>query len=268
MKTIVTDLDGTLLNSDRKLSDVNSEALRECVKKGIDIWVATARPYRLVFSEKGVLKNLTFLEEKGVFYNGAYVYNKTTGYEKHYLISSKLTNKTISQIENYDPTLRIAIQNGESYHSYTHPDSETIEGWGFPLEECIAFEEAKNLPSSKIVVWDEGRNLSGLYGALIRSLSDSLNIYITNRNHWIQIMSRDATKESALMDMFKQHGVKPEDVVAFGDDLPDLGMIRIFGCSLAVGNAMQGIREAATYTTLNNDQHGVSYALREILELI
>ena len=81
-------------------------------------------------------------------------------------------------------------------------------------------------------------------------------------------MSKEASKEQALLDILSHHGVTPEEVVTFGDGQNDLGMIQTFGCGIAMGNAIQPVKDAAKHVTLVNDEHGVGYALREILGII
>jgi hydroxymethylpyrimidine pyrophosphatase-like HAD family hydrolase len=81
-------------------------------------------------------------------------------------------------------------------------------------------------------------------------------------------MSKEATKENALLDIFAQEDINSEEVVVFGDGLNDLGLIRTFGWGIAVANAKRELKDAVTYTTLSNDENGVSYALREILRVI
>ena len=87
--SIVLDLDGTVLNSKRTVSAESVQALRECITNGLNIWITTARSARTVYGEKGPLYGLDFLEEKGVFYNGAYAFNKTSGYTRHYRVLSQ-----------------------------------------------------------------------------------------------------------------------------------------------------------------------------------
>ena len=118
------------------------------------------------------------------------------------------------------------------------------------------------------MIWDDVKDLTNLYETLQASFSEVLNIYLTDSHNWIQIMSKEATKEIALLEMLSYHGISSEEVVVFGDDLPDLGIFCTFGCSVAVENAKPELKNAARYTTLSNNENGVCYALREILELI
>lgn len=266
-KAIVLDLDGTLLGSDHAVSPENLQALRDCAENGLEIWIATARSYRTVFEETGPLNNLDFIEEKGVFHNGAYAVNKLNGYLRHYPIQSHTVTETLDLVETVEPDIRIALQHMED-HSFRFIEDETLEFWACTQDECIDYSEARTLPTSKIAIWDDSRDLTPLFEILQARFGKALNIFLSDSNTWILIMSKEASKEQALLDMLSHHGVSPEEVVTFGDGQNDLGMIRTFGCGIAMGNAVQELKNTATYTTLTNEENGVSYALREILRLI
>ena len=78
--TIVLDLDGTLLGSNGSVSPQDQQTLLECTKSGLDIWIATARAFRVVYGKTGPLHTINFLQPKGVFHNGAYAVDKATNY--------------------------------------------------------------------------------------------------------------------------------------------------------------------------------------------
>ena len=266
-KALVLDLDGTLLHSNRSVSPENLQVLRESVDAGIDIWIATARSYRTVFEETGPLYGIDFIEPKGVFHNGAYAVNKLTGYMRHYPIQHELVTEILDLAESIEPEIRIALQNKED-HSFKFLEPETLEFWACTHDECTEYSEARTLPTSKIAIWDENRDLTPLFEVLHTRFGESVNIFLSDENTWILIMSKEASKEQALLDILFRHGISPEEVVTFGDGQNDLGMIQTFECGVAMGNAIQELKEVANYTTLTNDEHGISYALREILKII
>lgn len=264
---IVLDIDGTLLHSNRSVSHENLQALKKCVEAGIDIWIATARSHRSVFGETGPLHDIDYIEPKGAFHNGAYAVNKVNGYLKHYPIEPTLVTKIMDMVEAKGPHLKVAIQNQED-HSFKFIDPETMEFWSCTEEECIEYSTARTSPALKIAVWDEKEDLTQLYESLMACFGEELNIFLSGNNTWILILSKKASKDQALLDMYSYHGVSPDKVVTFGDDLNDLGMIQTFGCGIAMGNAIQPIKDAAKHVTKTNDEHGVNHALREILKII
>ena len=81
---IAVDVDGTLLNSNGRLSSITLEALRHCVRKGILLYLATARPRRLIFREGEAHGEVDFLKTRGVFYNGAVAVDDSIGLYKHF----------------------------------------------------------------------------------------------------------------------------------------------------------------------------------------
>ncbi len=87
LSAVVLDIDGTLLNSQGHISDANLAALQECARKGIVLYVATARPKRLVFRPYEVSADVSFLTDRGVFYNGAMAIDRELDHISHHSIS-------------------------------------------------------------------------------------------------------------------------------------------------------------------------------------
>ncbi len=263
---IVLDIDGTLLNSQGRLSEANLLALRECARRDILLYVATARPQRLVFRPREVSGDVNFLVERGVFYNGALAIDSTLGYSRHWPLSAGLVNAITKYLVNSVPDLNIAIQNRDDYHSFRLPmDESDLIRWGFSHEELLPFSEACGRECSKIVAWHRTRELSDVYHGLIDGYSDSINAFLTDSGRWLQLMAGEASKECALLDLLSLRCIAADEVAVFGDDTPDMGMFRTFGCSIAMGNAPEELKDAATYVTRSNDDDGVAFALRKYL---
>lgn len=183
--TIVLDLDGTLLGSNRLVSPQDQQTLKECIKSGLDIWIATARAYRVVFGETGPLYTLNFLKPKGVFHNGAYAVDKTTNYLRHYPISANTVTKILDTVESIKPNIPIAIQSIEE-NSFRYKDPNTLEFWGCSWDECIDYNIAQKSPCSKIAMWDTN-DLIKLHETLVQKYGDETNIMLSDNNHWIQV---------------------------------------------------------------------------------
>jgi Cof subfamily protein (haloacid dehalogenase superfamily) len=263
---IVLDIDGTLLNSQGRLSEPNLLALRECAQRDILLYVATARPPRLVFRPREAPGDVSFLLERGIFYNGALAIDNTLGYSRHWPMSAGLVKAVTGYLADAVPDLNIAIQNRDEYHSFRLPmDESDLISWGFSQEELLPFSEACGRECSKIVAWHRTRELLDVYHGIIDGYSDSINAFLTDSGRWLQLMAGEASKERALLDMLSLRGIAPDELMVFGDDMPDAGMFRTFGCSIAMGNAPKELRDTATYVTRSNDDDGVAFALRKYL---
>ena len=266
---LVLDIDGTLLNSQGHISDANLAALKECAQKGIVLYVATARPKRLVFRPYEVAEDVSFLTDRGVFYNGAMAIDRELDHCGHWPLSAELVFFITGYLVDAVPDIQIAIQYKDDYHSFRQPvDDEMLEGWGFAREELIPFSEACQQECSKIVAGHETRNLADVYQKLLEQCGDRSRIFLTDSDLWLQFMSNKASKENALLELLSLRGIVPEEVVVFGDDVPDLGMFGTFGCSVAMGNAKAALKEAATYVTRSNDEDGVAFALEKYLGIL
>lgn len=266
---IVLDIDGTLLNSQGRLSDVNLSALRECNRRDILIYIATARPQRLVFRPREVLGDAAFLRKRGVFYNGATAMDRSLGYSRHWPMSAELVSVVIDYLVEVVPDIQIAIQNKDDYHSFWLPvEDHHLISWGFSREELMPFPEARQRECSKIVAWHSSKDITDVYHDLLDRYGGRINFFLTDSCQCLQFMSIEATKENALLDLLSLRGILPEDVAVFGDDIPDLGMFRTFGCSVAMANAKDALKKIATYITRSNDDDGVAFALEEYLGII
>ena len=95
------DVDGTLLNSKGRLLPGTMEALRHCVRKGILLYLATARPRRLIFREEEVHGEVDFLKTRGVFYNGAIAVDDSIGAYTHWPIAGDTVSATVGFLETF-----------------------------------------------------------------------------------------------------------------------------------------------------------------------
>lgn len=84
---IVFDIDGTLLDSQGRLSQANALALRECFRRNIVLYVATAVPVKFAGNK---LADVPFLMDRGVFYNGALAMDSSLGYSRHWTLPAGL----------------------------------------------------------------------------------------------------------------------------------------------------------------------------------
>lgn len=82
---------------------------------------------------------------------------------------------------------------------------------------------------------------------------------------WYKLTKKSATKERAIEALSEATGIKAAEMIAFGDDLVDLGMLRMCGCGVAMGNAVEAVRCAADDSTGTNDADGVAEYLKKRL---
>lgn len=240
MKAIITDLDRTLLHTDKSVSDETVRILKECKGKGIAVVVATARPERSIqeYQEQIGFDALITL-------NGART-----------VIGSQVLNNSIPK-ESVMNMVRKLEQIKDAIISL-----ETNEGLyanrEIPLWNPIVVKKLSeaDLPDQfyKVIVSSESLDLHDCLNDII----DDDTYYSVASGILFQIMSKSATKWNGISDMLKSFGIDSKDVVYFGDDNDDIESIERCGTGVAVENAIAEVKEVADIVIKSNDDDGVA----------
>ena len=83
-------------------------------------------------------------------------------------------------------------------------------------------------------------------------------------SHWYKFTKKEATKENAILKACGFCGIRLQDVTAFGDDGPDIGMLRLCGTGVAMGNATDPVKAAADVIIGSNDEDGIALYLEAL----
>lgn len=265
------DMDGTLLNSEKKLTGRTLSALNACRERGIRLFVATARPPIL-----GRMLGWTE-EEQGLFDGGIYCNGgcEVIGERmRYYFIPQKIVETCISRV-NICKTVNIALQMAGELHAFNHPLADSAyPRWGITREEAVPITKGCAIQTVKILVYHENiiDTVTTLPSALIEELRDccghQAQFYLTDGGKVIQITSNLANKYQSIERIRIQLGLEKTEVAVFGDDLNDLEMLSGYPNSVAIGNGCEQIKQSARWVTRDNDADGVAYALEQMLKLI
>ena len=252
---IVSDLDGTLLNSKKEISTRNYNAIMDCSKLGMKFIFATARPPRAVrsFMNEELLNIGSF-----VYYNGAYINCKHTGINEHVAIESEVTAELLDYCLNCNPDLDLSLEVKDEWLSIRdHDYSTVIQVKDNPIVKPL--EELRSLEASKILFSGKIDMLS-----FQEKFGNKLNILITDNGNLVQVSSSKASKESAIAALCKEMNVSVENVMVFGDDFNDIGLFDICGWPVAMGNAIDELKLRAKEITETNDNDGVAAILERL----
>ncbi|MCL2409628.1 MAG: Cof-type HAD-IIB family hydrolase [Oscillospiraceae bacterium] len=250
IKIIVTDLDNTLLRSDKSISDRTITVLKECRTKGIKIVFATARSTQ---SASRFLEQFT--PDIFVGYGGALV---SAGEEviHRFDISAEIAARIIKDCLNTPEISAIlainesvaltnnveALAEKDSAH-YQYVDSLTDCNYSYLK---ISINAASQPAIEKI---------AANYPTLDMLRYTGENLY--------RFANRNAVKWNALTAISKHFNVSTDTFVAFGDDVNDLEMIAKCGIGVAVENAIDEVKAVAGYICGSNDNDGVANWLKK-----
>lgn len=242
-KLMIFDLDGTLLNSKKVISDRTRNAIIRCKNNGVLIGYITSRSTRKVSS---------FLDglpcDAISYYNGASVYvgNKL-------LVSNDISYEDscnlINTIKAEYPEIEAEIcMEPISYKKGAAMNLDTKE-----LTPC-SFDELPHLPIQRIRIAPPNE-LSPDY---FKSINTSkLNVFFASDGS-VFITDSSAKKEYAMKSIADKLGIELKDTAAFGDDIADLEMLIQAGIGVAMGNSIQLLKNTADYVTDTNDNDGVA----------
>ena len=245
IKAVITDLDRTLLHTDKSVSQYTLDILKKCHDHGILIMAASARPLRdiLIYNDLISFDAITAT-------NGAVVSLPQNLLEIG--IPCESGEKILSAILQY-PDVFLSIETSKGL--YSNRD--------IPVWEPVIWDKFPTLPENiilyKILASSQQKPL---YEGIETTLTDDVYHTIAN-NDLIQIMSKEATKWNGIKQMLSHFGVSPSEAVYFGDDNDDLEPIIKCGTGVAVSNAIPYVIEAADKVTTSNDEDGVARFIEE-----
>lgn len=241
MKAIITDLDRTLLRTDKRISEYTLQVLKKCRDKGILIMAATARPERAILDY-----HMQVHFDAMTVTNGARVC--VAGQELSGYPVERESVKVILERLCKIPDAVISLECGHEVYSNTE-----IPEW-----EAKVFTEFPKLPTSgtiyKILVSRENENIVSLVESL---LTEDTYCTVAGSN-LVQIMNKKATKWNGIQMMLRACHISTEEAVYFGDDNDDIEALKQCGVGVAVANAIEEVKKAADVVVESNDEDGVA----------
>ena len=271
MKALFFDLDGTLLDSTKRIPDSAVEALRAARSKGVRVFLASARSPRLGETLGWTAREFD-LFDGGVYSNGGYV--ETAGRGRYAFIDPQAVRGCVEAVSR---TGDIHLSLHSPGHGYTlnFPLTETLKkSWGIteenlrPLDDHTMSQTAKMLVFRRELVGETEPLPEELWRELSAICEGRARCYLTDQGASVQITSLDAGKLVAIRRIQADMGWADEDIAFFGDDVNDLEMISAYPVSIAMGNGVEAVKSAAKYVTIPNDDGGIAHALKHILKII
>ncbi len=251
IKMIITDLDNTLLRSDKSISEYTISILKRYQEKGVIITFATAR------STQAAARFLDqFTPDIFIGYGGAIAFAGEEIISRFDIpadISSQLINECLQESEI---SCIHAINESVAYTNRidsSNTDSSHYSYFDFSLDSNISYLKISLVTTDPHIVESIALNYPML--DMLRYTGE--NLY--------KFANRNAVKWNAVKAVAKHYNIDTDMVVAFGDDKNDLEMIKNCGFGVAVENAIEEVKSAAKYICDNNDNDGVAKWLDESL---
>lgn len=261
----VSDLDGTLLNSQKAISEHSAEILSKCMEKGMQFAVATARmPYGCDYRLKDIP-----MHTPGIVTNGVFLYDFS---KKVYLTAESIAKpsagRALECFERHGLGCFLYLYNFRGISLY-YNDSQLREQTQYYSERALAscvqvkelgdFKEVFSTGEVAYITYSGSREqLLPVCGELdqIPGVSYSFYLNIYNGLYCLEVFSDTASKKNALLKLKKMTGC--EELVVFGDNLNDMSMIEIADRSYAPENALEEVKAKVTEVLADHDHDGVA----------
>lgn len=249
-RIVSLDLDGTLLRSDKTVSRRSVETLRHCAERGMRLVVASARPARSI--RDLVPREVPIYAE--ICYNGAETYeNGALVLEQ--ALAPHAAQMLLATIMRHAPEAMIALEMRSAMYVNRALD--------YPWEhEVTDLTRVIGQPVAKVLF--DAYRVADL-AAFRAEICEVCSFTLTDAGRLGHLMAPGVSKARALEALAARWGLGIADVVAFGDDLNDVEILRESGLGVAMGNAEPAVRRAANIVTLTNDEDGVAATLETLL---
>ena len=251
-KIVFFDIDGTLLDTEKKLPDSTKEAIHLLKKRGTYVAIATGRaPF--MFSH--LLHELEI--DSYVSFNGQYVVFEQEMIFKNPLSKSQLTQLTHDSQANGHS---MVYMNEKTMKANSEHDSFIKESLGslhFPYPEKQADFYTDHEIYQALLFCEEHH--TALYEGNYTDLQ-----FIRWHPYSMDVVPNGGSKAKGIEHIIKRKGFSMEEVYAFGDGLNDIEMIKAAGTGVVMGNGATILKNEADFITKSVDSDGIYYALKEL----
>lgn len=247
IKMIVTDMDGTLLNSEKKISAFTKEVLQKKQSEGVIVAFATARPYRFI-----VPMFEDFMPDAVSAHNGAALYHDGKVIARHG-IPPEESMTIITNLRSKFGNISLSIELDDTIYT----NSYLLPEWDEPDSIKSDFSDLPNIPADKIIVY---KDVIERAGADRSFLTESTYLQVIE-GIMGAVLHKDATKWRTVQDFSRIFDIPMENIACFGDDLNDMEMIEKAGIGVAMENALDEVKAKADYICGHNDEDGLAFWL-------
>ena len=268
-KIIALDIDGTLVNSHKVITEKTKNTLLNIQECGVKVAIASGRPYAGV---KRYVDELELARYGGyvISYNGGQLVRASDGkalFEKtfsdnlaHRLYDFSRKHKTGIMTYTKDGNLVVTEDNDDKYI--------VLEAGinGIPVKKLSSWKDYIDYPVLKCILTEEGDYLERLEHLLAEEFKGELNIF-RSEPFFLEALPLAVDKSTALKALTEVTDIKREEIIACGDGFNDITMVQYAGLGVAMRNAQQSVKDAADFITLSNDEDGIVNVInRFILE--
>ena len=265
-KAIFIDIDGTLKNDSRLITNKTIETIKKVVNNNIKVIICSGRP----ISSTVEISKLCFASEFVITSNGAYGYNYK---ENKCMFKNPMEESACIEIYN------LAIENDVNFIMNTEKGRVTLKKTDNELDKLLDISIKEFLEKNDVMQcllhdksFEKIKNLKPFVEKIENVGIKNQSKCLTNPNAkrleftYCDIADEKTSKGYGVRKMCEALNIDLKDTISIGDDYNDVAMFEVTGFSVAMGNANDEVKSKAKFVTLSNNDNGVSYFLEKLLE--
>jgi Cof subfamily protein (haloacid dehalogenase superfamily) len=258
IRMVAVDLDGTLLDDQKRISAPSAKALTGLSRGGVKVVLASARPPRSVRAIHAALK----LDTWQINYNGALVWDEKAGKAiSHHPIPGHTVRQIIEHARRLHPEVMVSCELLDRWYTDRQEDDyHTETGRMFRPDVIAPLKDFIDVSMTKILLSGDPDAMTQMELSLGMAFDEDIAIVRTEAD-LIQVMNKLVSKASALRLVAHHYKVPMANILAIGDAPNDLEMLRASGAAVAMENGHRAVKEVAHWIAPSNNNHGVHAAL-------
>ena len=260
IKLVATDMDGTLLNSRGEVSQSFFYLFDELKALDVTFVAASGRQYYSIIHRLHAIKDdMIVIAENGAL----------TMHKDQELQTTEIDRTTYLELLDITKDLKdsqvILCGRKKAYlHEPIHDFTNMLDQFYGKYEIVDDLSKITDEQYLKIAIYNQNGAEKHLYPAL-KHLENRLKVKVSGEV-WLDLSHNNANKGYALKNLQQSLDISPTETMVFGDYNNDLEMMEQATYSFAMQNAHPNIKAVANYTTKSNDENGVEYMLRKMIE--
>lgn len=270
IRLVAADMDGTLLNRDRKVTEYTQEVIKKAIAKGTYFVPATGRAVNALPPELKAMDEIRY----GIFSNGATIYDlkeKKILYKNHFKLERVF--ELLEFLKQFD-LMSSVILDGQSYApraemeniDYYELDSNTkaiVQASRVCVDDLETFMKEKGQTIEKITVLFKTMEERQRTWDALEKIDDIQFASSLPKN--IEISKKGCNKGDGLFHLAQVLGIKKEEIMSCGDADNDKELLESSGLAVVMENGLDSMKAIADYITVSNHEDGVAKAIEKFV---
>ena len=261
IRLVVSDVDGTLANSDKALSPGNEAAVRALIAEGVRFTLISSRPPSGL---RWIMERLGIEGPCGAF-NGGTLFDRAGIIGPPHRLDAALAGDLVALVKGAG-VLCWAFADGEWLTNGTDDLHTPREVKSAGLQPTVTDDLGDRIArvDKLVAVCDDAGRLGRLEAEARRIAGDRASV-VRSQDYYLDMTAPDADKGHGVTALAKAFGVPLAATAVLGDQNNDLPMFARAGLSVAMGQASEAVKDKADAVAATNDDDGVADAIARFI---